>query len=216
MQQLLVKLTSLQFFFNGILFFLWTLRGKHQQKPLPFRKQRPQSYDAARAYHLLQVNVKKQINDFSYNMPCILHRKISQRSQSKLFLLFSPSQISCKKQPPCSYLLEFPRVWGKDQAQFWGRLATDPTTEKLRSQNHKVAQTPRLPERQKWPSVFYWKGPWAPPEVPETHWRQCNPSKRMLFSVALSLTAAGNEMLPPSHLCRCTGAEHPSCTLVIA
>lgn len=29
MQQLLVKLTTLQFFY-GILFFLWTLRGKHQ------------------------------------------------------------------------------------------------------------------------------------------------------------------------------------------
>lgn len=69
MQQLLVKLTSLQFFY-GILFFLWILRGgKHRQKPLPFRKQTPQSYDKATVYLSLQLNVQKQINNFSYDMP---------------------------------------------------------------------------------------------------------------------------------------------------
>lgn len=35
-----------------------------------------------------------------------------------------------------------------------------------------------------------------------------NPSKRMEFSIALSLMAAGSEMLSPSHLCRPIWAQH--------
>lgn len=118
-----------------------------------------------------------------------------------------------QKKSPCPDLLEFPRARGRGQAPFWGRLATHPTTEKPRSQNHEVPQTPRFPERQKWPSV---KGPWAAPEVPEIHQRQCKPSKRMLFSVPLSLIAAGNAILSPSHPCRPIWAEHLGCALVIA
>lgn len=146
MQQLLVKLTSLQFFFYEILFFLWTPRGKHQQKPLPFRKQTPQSYDAATAYHLLQVNVKKQINDFSYNMPCISHRTIRQGSQSNLFLPSSPSQISSKETLLAQIYWNFLQHKAKTRLHFeadWQQIPLQ------KIWGHKIMKFPKLQGFQK-------------------------------------------------------------------